>query len=77
MNFRLLTSKRLKGLLLLSAAAFFIGCGSGGDKDKTPEVTVNMDEINQELFDNISDAKQIFYSLPSYWVARCSWSSWR
>lgn len=65
MNFKLLPSKRLKGLLLISVAAFLVGCGSGGDKDKTPEVTVDMDEINQELFDNISDAKQIFYSLPS------------
>ena len=43
MNFKLFTSKRLKGLLLISVAAFFIGCGSGGDKDKTPEVTIDMD----------------------------------
>jgi hypothetical protein len=65
MDSKLLTSKKIKGLLLVSIAAFFIGCGSGGDKDKTPEVTVDMVEMNKELFDNISDAKQIFYSLPS------------
>ncbi len=65
MNVKLLTSIRIKGLVFVSVAAFFIGCGSGGDKEKTPDITVDMDEINQELFDNISDAKQIFYSLPS------------
>lgn len=65
MNVKLLTSTRIKGLVLLSVAAFFIGCGSGGDKEKTPDITVDMDEINQQLFDDISDAKQIFYSLPS------------
>ena len=65
MKIKLLTSKKINGLLLVSLAAFFIGCGSGGDKDKTAEVTVDMDEINQDLFDNISNAKQIFYSLPS------------
>jgi len=65
MNSKLLKSKKFKGLLLVALAAFFIGCGSGGDKDKAAEVTVDMAEISQELFDNISDAKQIFYSLPS------------
>lgn len=65
MNSKLLTSTRLKGLVFVSVAAFFIGCGSGGDKEKTPDITVDMDEINQELFDDISNAKQIFYSLPS------------
>ncbi len=65
MNVKLLTLTRIKGLVLVSVAAFFIGCGSGGDKGKTPDITIDMDEINQELFDNISDAKQIFYSLPS------------
>jgi len=65
MNVKLLTSTRIKGLVFVSVAAFFIGCGSGGDKEKTPDITVDMDEINQELFDNISDAKKIFYSLPS------------
>ena len=65
MNSKLLTSTRVKGLIFVSVAAFFIGCGSGGDKEKTPDITVDMDEINQELFDDISNAKQIFYSLPS------------
>ncbi len=65
MNVKLLTLSRIKGLVFVSVAAFFIGCGSGGDKEKTPDITIDMDEINQELFDNISDAKQIFYSLPS------------
>ncbi len=65
MNVKHFTSTRLKGLVIVSFTAFFIGCGSGGDKSKTPDITVDMDEINQELFDNISDAKQIFYSLPS------------
>ncbi len=65
MNVKFLTSTRIKGLVFVSVAAFFIGCGSGGDKEKAPEITIDMDEINQELFDNISDAKQIFYSLPS------------
>ncbi len=65
MNVKHFLSTRLKGLLIVSVAAFFIGCGSGGEKAKTPEITVDMDEINQELFDNISNAKQIFYSLPS------------
>ncbi|UCG26694.1 MAG: hypothetical protein JSV24_06845 [Bacteroidales bacterium] len=65
MNIRFLTSKKFRGLILLFGVAFIVGCGSGGDKEKVPEVSIDMDEINQELFDNISDAKQIFYSLPS------------
>ena len=65
MNIKLLRSKKFNGLLLVSFGVLFIGCGSGGDKDKATEVTVDMAEISQELFDNISDAKQIFYSLPS------------
>ena len=65
MNIKFLTSNTIKGLMLLCGMALLIGCGSGGDKPPAPEVSIDMDEISQELFDNISDAKQIFYSLPS------------
>lgn len=65
MNGKFLKIKKLKGLVLLFGMAFIIGCGSGGDKGQTPEIAVDMDEISQEIFDNISEAKQIFYSLPS------------
>lgn len=40
-------------------------CQSQGKKNTTDEVTVDQSEVNKELFSDISEAKKIFYSLPS------------
>ena len=50
--------------LILCAALFIASCGSGGKKSTT-EVTVDSTELEQDIFKDISNAKQIFYSLPS------------
>jgi hypothetical protein len=59
-NYKNLTSKPLiVGILFLLAS-----CGSGGNKN-TSEVRVDSAELEQDIFTDISHAKQIFYSLPS------------
>ncbi|GAG63859.1 unnamed protein product, partial [marine sediment metagenome] len=50
---------------IMFSAFFIASCGSGGDKQRESEITVDMTEIDQELFDDIDEAKKIFYSLPS------------
>ena len=50
--------------LFICAALFLASCGSGGKKN-TSEVTVDSAELEQDIFKDISHAKQIFYSLPS------------
>jgi hypothetical protein len=53
----------------LIAAIFFAviiaGCGSDKQKGSGEEFGLDASEISQDLLDDISDAKQIFYSLPS------------
>ncbi len=51
--------------MLIIISALVIGCKSGGKGDKEPEFDVDMEEIDDALFDNINQAKQIFYSMPS------------
>ena len=51
--------------MLIIISALVIGCKSGGKGDKEPEFDVDMAEIDEALFDNINQAKQIFYSMPS------------
>ncbi|HDR88563.1 MAG TPA: hypothetical protein ENN63_02905 [Bacteroidetes bacterium] len=46
-------------------AGYLVGCKSGGNKTPETEVTVDMTEVNQDIFEDISEAKKIFYSLPS------------
>jgi hypothetical protein len=50
--------------LILSAAIFLASCGSGKQKNAT-EVKVDSAELESGIFSDISNAKQIFYSLPS------------
>lgn len=51
--------------MLIIISALVIGCKSGGKEDKEPEFDVDMTEIDEALFDNINQAKQIFYAMPS------------
>jgi len=59
------------GLKILHSIPFIIGtallvsCGGSGSKKNTTEVTVDSAELQQDIFKDISHAKQIFYSLPS------------
>lgn len=65
MNIKWIKVKSLKLLAILFSAFFIASCGSGGDKQRETEITVDMTEIDQELFEDIDDAKKIFYSMPS------------
>ncbi len=51
--------------MLIIISVLVIGCKSGGKGDKEPVIDVDMEEIDEALFDNINQAKQIFYSMPS------------
>ncbi len=51
--------------MLIIISALVIGCKSGGEGGKEPEFDVDMEEINEALFDNINQAKKIFYAMPS------------
>jgi len=65
MNIKWINIKSLKFLAILFSAFFIASCGSGGDKQRESEITVDMTEIDQELFEDIDEAKKIFYSMPS------------
>ncbi|MBA7569514.1 hypothetical protein ES708_11253 [subsurface metagenome] len=65
MNIKWIKIKSLKLLAILFSVFFIASCGSGGDKQRETKITVDMTEINQELFEDIDEAKKIFYSLPS------------
>jgi len=65
MNIKWIKIKSLKLLAILFSAFFIASCGAGGDKQRESEITLDMTEIDQELFDDIDEAKKIFYSLPS------------
>lgn len=65
MNIKWINIKSLKFLAILFSAFFIASCGAGGDKQREAEITLDMTEIDQELFDDIDEAKKIFYSLPS------------
>lgn len=55
----------LKSTFLITCTALLLAsCASGGKKN-TSEVTVDSAELEQDIFKDISHAKQIFYSLPS------------
>lgn len=49
---------------LLCLAIFLASCGSGSQKNLS-DVKVDSNELEQDIFADISNAKQIFYSLPS------------
>jgi hypothetical protein len=50
--------------IIVTVAFFFNGC-SGGNKKASNEVAVDTTGLEQGIFEDISNAKQIFYSLPS------------
>jgi len=50
---------------ILVAVVLLAGCGSDGKKTGSDEITLDETEIGTDLLDDISEAKQIFYSLPS------------
>jgi hypothetical protein len=50
--------------LILSTMLLMAACNPGGSK-KTTEVKVDSAELAKDIFSDISNAKQIFYSLPS------------
>ncbi len=46
-------------------AVLFSGCGSDKQKSGSGEITLDETELDADLLEDISSAKQIFYSLPS------------
>lgn len=58
-------SKFLLAFMLIIISGLVIGCKSGGKEAEEPEFDVDMEEIDQQLFDNIDQAKRVFYSMPS------------
>lgn len=51
--------------IFILAALLLASCGGSGGKKNTTEVTVDSNELEKDIFKDISNAKQIFYSLPS------------
>jgi hypothetical protein len=64
-------SKKIFGLLMPGSALFMIlmmvlaGCASDKSRTSRDEFGLDTTEISADLMDDISSAKQIFYSLPS------------
>ncbi len=57
---------RIAGILVaILFTAFITGCKSGGDRQQEQQVQVDVSEVEQEMFEDINEAKKIFYSLPS------------
>lgn len=65
MKQRILHFPFIPALLLMAIAAFSFGCKSGGNEPPKPEVSVDITDLEEDLYQDIKDAKQIFYSLPS------------
>ena len=51
-------------LPVFTIALLFSSCKSGG-KDKDKEVPVEISEVDEDLLQDVNEAKKIFYSLPS------------
>jgi len=53
--------------LLAAFTVFMFSCKSGEKKQEAQEETVDVDvsQLNEEMFKNINEAKEVFYSLPS------------
>lgn len=64
MVFKLNFPKTTPVIIILSAL-FLASCGGSGGKKNTKEVSVDSSELEKDIFKDISNAKQIFYSLPS------------
>lgn len=63
MNFKLLPLQVVKYALISGFFAFLFACASDGSrKDKEPDLSV---EFDQDVLDDLTRVKQIFYALPS------------
>jgi hypothetical protein len=53
--------------LLAAFTVFMFSCKSGENKKEAQEETVDVDvsQLDEEMFKNINEAKEVFYSLPS------------
>ena len=64
-------SKKLYHLMTVKLTAIFLvavllsGCGSDKKKTGSDEITLDENEFGLDLLEDITSAKQIFYSLPS------------
>ena len=57
--------KIIKIFTLFALATLVIKCASDSNKNQKDELEIDDLELEEEIFDNISNAKKIFYSLPS------------
>jgi hypothetical protein len=53
--------------LLAVFTVFMFSCKSGGNNQETTEEAIDVDvsQLDEEMFQNINEAKEVFYSLPS------------
>ncbi len=52
--------------LLAVFTVFMFSCKSGGNQEATEEaIDVDVSQLDEEMFKNINEAKEVFYSLPS------------
>ena len=65
MGKKIFFSLPVKLIAALFLSVIITGCGSDKPKGTGEEFSLDASEISQDLLDDINDAKQIFYSLPS------------
>ena len=65
MGKKIFLSLPVKIITLLFFVILTAGCGSDKQKGTGQEFSLDSSEVSQDLLDDIEDAKQIFYSLPS------------
>ncbi|MFN8207099.1 MAG: hypothetical protein U0T82_06790 [Bacteroidales bacterium] len=65
MHLKSLSIRSLQALMLVVFIAFSFGCRSDGSKSSGDDLNVEMNEEGDDIFNDINQAKTIFYSLPS------------
>ncbi len=68
MKLKMINRNLVRISLLALVAVLWVSCKSGTKQKKAEEenaVEVDVSQLNQEMFKDINEAKQIFYSLPS------------
>ena len=65
MNKKIFSLNLLRILVTMTFFIFLFGCGSGDKNNGDEPVDVDLSELDEDLFQDIDNAKQIFYSLPS------------
>jgi len=65
MGKKIFLSLPVKLIAVLFLAILIAGCGSDKPKGTGEEFSLDASEISQDLLDDVNNAKQIFYSLPS------------